>query len=158
MSKKNDLKLVFDFIAEYLTSDEEQTEVRKGKGLLIEDFNPKLNTEISDDVITKLKSPIDNIGADASYIKNLMDRVETKTNDQAHINNQLAIQRKEFGVEIKKLKEKISEDLKTEKLNEEGIVVSGGTINVITENGVEKVIVDDTVSKTTYEKKPKKQY
>jgi hypothetical protein len=156
MSKKNDLKLVFDFIAEYLTSDEEQTEVRKGKGLLIEDFNPKLNTEISDDVITKLKSPIDNIGADASYIKNLMDRVETKTNDQAHINNQLAIQRKGFGAEIKKLKEKISEDLKTEKLNEEGIVVSGGTINVITENGVEKVIVDDTVSKTTYEIKPKK--
>jgi hypothetical protein len=85
-----------------------------------------------------------------------MDRVEAKSVDQAHTNNLLTNQRKEFEAEIKRLKTKISEDLKTEKLNEEGVIVSGNTMNVITENGVEKVVVDNGSSKSTFERKVEK--
>ena len=157
MSKKDDLKLVFDFIAEYLKGDETKGSISVGpsKNLLVEE--PYSNIpRFQGDVLTKLKTPVDSIGGDAAHIKNLMDRVEAKSIDQAHTSNLLNNQKKEFEQEIKKLKEKISEDLKTEKLNEEGIIVSGNTMNVITENGNEKVIVDNGVLKSTFERKVEK--
>lgn len=152
MNKKEDLKLVFDFIAEYLKSEKEQPKDVEPKELLIEDEKPKFNPSILD----KLKTPVDSIGGDAAHIKDLMDRVTAKTVEQANVNNLLSVQRKEFEQEIKKLKENISNELKTEKLNEEGIIVSGDTVNMITENGVEKVIVDNGVSKSSFERKVKK--
>ena len=157
MSKKDDLKLVFDFIVEYLKGDETKGSISVGpsKHLLVEQPYGDI-PRFQGDVLTKLKTPVDSIGGDAAHIKNLMDRVEAKSIDQAHTNNLLNNQKKEFEQEIKKLKEKISEDLKTEKLNEEGIIVSGNTMNVITENGTEKVIVDNGVSKSTFERKVEK--
>lgn len=154
MSKKDDLKLVFDFIAEYLK--EEKTETKTEKTLLVEDVIKTVPRFHGEDILSKLKTPVDSIGGDAAHIKSLMDRVEAKSIDQAHTNNLLSNQRKEFEQEIKKLKDKISEDLKTEKLNEEGVIVSGNTINIITENGVEKVIVDNGDSKSTFERKVRK--
>lgn len=154
MSKKDDLKLVFDFIAEYLK--EEKTEPKTGKKLLVEEVTKTVPRFHGEDILNKLKSPMESLGGDASYIKGLMDRVEAKSVDQAHTNNLLTNQRKEFEAEIKRLKTKISEDLKTEKLNEEGVIVSGNTMNVITENGVEKVVVDNGSSKSTFERKVEK--
>ena len=157
MSKKDDLKLVFDFIAEYLKGDEAKGTITmsSSKKLLVEEPYGDI-PRFQGDILTKLKTPLDSIGGDAAHIKSLMDRVEAKSSEQANTNNLLSNQRKEFEAEIKKLKEKISEDLKTEKLNEEGIIVSGNTMNVITENGTEKVIVDNGISKSTFERKVEK--
>jgi len=135
MSKKDDLKLVFDFIAEYLKGNEDKGSISVGssKHLLVEE--PYVGIpRFQGDVLTKLKTPVDSIGGDAAHIKSLMERVEAKSVDQAHTTNLLNNQRKEFEQEIKKLKEKISEDLKTEKLNEESVDVSGTTV----ENVVDK--------------------
>lgn len=157
MSRKEDLKLVFDFIAEYLKGDEqEEISAKPSKKLIVEDSQTNVPRFHGDDILNKLKTPMVSIGGDAAHIKSLMDRVEAKSADQAHTNNLLASQRREFEAEIKKLKDKISEDLKTEKLNEEGVVVSGDTMNVITENGTEKVIVDNGISKSTFERKVEK--
>jgi predicted nucleic acid-binding Zn finger protein len=157
MSKKDDLKLVFDFIAEYLKGNEDKGSVSVGssKHLLVEEPYGNI-PRFQGDVLTKLKTPVDSIGGDAAHIKNLMDRVEAKSVDQAYTTNLLNNQRKEFEQEIKKLKEKISEDLKTEKLNEQGIIVSGNTTNIINENSTEKVIVDNGVLKSIFEKKVEK--
>ncbi len=157
MSKKEDLKLVFDFIAEYLKGNEDKGSISVGssKHLLVEEPHGNI-PRFQGDVLTKLKTPVDSIGGDAAHIKNLMDRVEAKSVDQAYTTNLLNNQRKEFEQEIKKLKEKISEDLKTEKLNEQGIIVSGNTTNIINENSTEKVIVDNGVLKSIFEKKVEK--
>jgi non-homologous end joining protein Ku len=138
MSKKDDLKLVFDFIAEYLKDEKTQPKSVEVKELLIEDKEPKFNPSNLDDVINKtMKKPIDNVGADAAHIKQLMERVEAKTAEQATVNNLLATQRKEFEQEIKKLKEKASEELKTEKVNDEIINSSGSTENSISDDFIE---------------------
>lgn len=149
MGKKEDLKLVFDFIAEYLRdTKEEEVKGVKRKELLIEDKEPKFNPSNLDDVLIKMKKPIDNVGADAAHIKDLMDRVDAKTVEQANINNLLSAQRKEFEQEIKKLKEKVSEELKSEKLNEEVMIMSGDTENSVTEDKSEKVIEVTKMVKT----------
>lgn len=147
MSKKNDLKLVFDFIAEYLKDEKEQPKGVKAKELLIEDKEPKFNPSNLDDVINKtMKTPIDNVGADAAHIKQLMERVEAKTVEQATINNLLATQRKEFEQEIKKLKEKASEDLKTEKVKDENIDSTGSTESIISNDDIESAITNNLVT------------
>jgi phenylalanyl-tRNA synthetase alpha subunit len=147
MSKKHDLKLVFDFIAEYLKDEKEQPKGVKTKELLIEDKEPKFNPSNLDDVINKtMKTPIDNVGADAAHIKQLMERVEAKTVEKATINNLLATQRKEFEQEIKKLKEKASEDLKTEKVKDENIDSSGSTESIISNDDIESAITNNLVT------------
>ena len=97
MSKKDDLKLVFDFIAEYLKGDETKGGISVGpsKNLLVEEPYGNI-PRFQGDVLTKLKTPVDSIGGDAAHIKNLMDRVEAKSIDQAHTNNLLNNQKKEF--------------------------------------------------------------
>jgi hypothetical protein len=133
MSKKKDLMLVFDFIAEYLKEESVVTTPETTtKQLLVEE--PKN----MDDVLVKLKQPIDNLGKDAKYIKDLMDRVDAKSIDQAVTNNLLANQKREFDKEIQKLKEDFNDKLKTEKETENNIVDSGSTISVITEDKVEE--------------------
>jgi hypothetical protein len=157
MSKKNDLKIVFDFIAEYL-KDEENVSV-ENKKVLVEETKIE-ETKIEETKIEKpkyhdlferlnLKNENDNI----AHIKNLMDRVDYKYVEQANTNSLLANQRKEFEAEIKKLKEQINEGLKVEKLNEEGVIVSGNTVNIITENGSEKIVIDNEIYKSTFERK-----
>ncbi len=137
---------VFSFLADFLREDEINTKM-VGADLKGE-AHPKMS-ETPKQML--MEAPL--IKNDMAHIKNLMDRVDAKSVDQAYTNNLLATQRKEFEQEIKKLKEKISEDLKTEKLNDEGIVVSGNTVNVITENGVEKVIVANERLNATFERK-----
>lgn len=126
--------------------DDENVSVEPKKLLVEETETPKYP------VFEKIK-PFNGNTENISHIKNLMDRVDNKSIEQAHTNNLLTSQRKEFEAEIKKLKEQINEGLKVEKLNEEGIVVSGNTVNIISENGSEKVIIDNEIYKTTFERK-----
>lgn len=130
MGKQEDLKLVFDFIAEYLKNDESKNETSKDndnsgsqKKLLVE--TPHVDSQM--DILSELKKPLDNIGGDANYIKNLMDRVESKSIEQATLKSALATQRKEFDSEIKRLKEEIVKDFMNQKISEENVTVSGTT-------------------------------
>lgn len=146
MSKKDDLKVVFDFIADYLR--EEQPKGITKKGLLVEDNEPKGVTkkELGDVLV---KTPIDNVGVDAAHInhiKQLIERVEAKTVEQASVNNLLAGQKREFEQEIKKLKEKVSEELIAEKISEENIDSSATTLNVVVENESEVNVTEDLTS------------
>jgi Asp-tRNA(Asn)/Glu-tRNA(Gln) amidotransferase B subunit len=121
MSKKEELKKVFQFIADYLTEDEviEIKEEKVEKELLIEETN---NT------LTKLKTPLDTFGVTAEHIKDLMDRIDEKRVEEAKTKNLLSNQRKEFQDEIKKVKEiaieKILESKKEEELSLTGVTLS----------------------------------
>ena len=133
MSKKKDLMLVFDFIAEYLKeSIVNTTPEAPTKQLLVEE------TKNMDDVLFKLKQPIDNLGKDAKYIKDLMDRVDAKSIDQAVTNNLLTNQKREFDKEIQKLKEDFNDKLKIEKQTENEIANSGSTVTVIIQEDKDK--------------------
>lgn len=133
MSKKKDLMLVFDFIAEYLKeSSVNTTPEAPTKQLLVEE------TKNMDDVLFKLKQPIDNLGKDAKYIKDLMDRVDAKSIDQAVTNNLLTNQKREFDKEIQKLKEDFNDKLKIEKQTENEIANSGSTVTVIIQEDKDK--------------------
>lgn len=150
MNKKQDLLNVFSFIAEFLR-EEETVPTKK---LLVETStlpsSEQAETNIlnhlgifQNDTLTKLKAPMDNLGKDAKYIKDLMDRVESKSVDQAITNNLLANQKKEFDKEIQKLKEDFNDKLKTEKQTENEIENSGSTVTVIGQDKVEDIIQED---------------
>jgi hypothetical protein len=96
-----------------------------------------------DDVLVKLKQPIDNLGKDAKYIKDLMDRVDAKSIDQAVTNNLLANQKKEFDKELQKLKDDFNDKLKSEKQTENEVTESGSTTTVIMQDKVEGIIQED---------------
>jgi hypothetical protein len=148
MSKKDDLKIVFDFIADYLR--EEQPKAITSKELLIEDKEPKIIIDKEfGEILVKTKTPIDNVGADVAHInhiKQLIERVETKSVEQATVNNLLANQKREFEQEIKKLKDKVSEELIAEKISEENIDSSATTLNVVIENDSKTNITDDSTT------------
>lgn len=121
MNKKEELKKVFQFIADYLTEDDviEIKEEKIEKELLIEETN---------DTLTKLKTPLDTFGVTAEHIKDLMDRIDEKRVEEAKTKNLLSNQRKEFQDEIKKVKEiaieKILESKKEEELSLTGVTLS----------------------------------
>jgi hypothetical protein len=112
MTKKDELKLVFGFIAEYL-KEEEPKEITK-KVLLSENEETK-----TDDVIVNKTTPDNKFKLDATHIKELMERVEAKTVEQATVNNLLANQKKQFDKEIKKVKEEYVNNLINKETNEE---------------------------------------
>lgn len=144
MSKKDDLKLVFDFIAEYLKDEKEQPKGVKMKELLVENKEVSLKPKNDvDDILLKMKAPIDNVGADAAYIKQLMDRVEAKTIEQATTNFLLTAQRKEFEQELKKLKDKASEELITQKVADETVNDLITTEDSVVGNDIDSTVVND---------------
>ena len=137
MSKHEDLKIVFDFIAEYLKGSEAKTNSVGETGETGEEVGVEENTKFHvSEVLGKLKEPITNLGGDATYIKNLMERVESKSVEQATTNNALATQRREFEAEIRRLKGEIVEDLIKEKNTEENITLSGGNATLLNNSDI----------------------
>jgi hypothetical protein len=128
MNKKQDLLNVFSFIAEFLREENSTANVGTKKLLVETSTLPSLEKAESNilnhlgvfqsDTLTKLKSPIDNLGKDAKHIKDLMDRVDAKDKEQAVTNILLSTQRKTFENEIKNLKEEYSKKLETEKIED----------------------------------------
>lgn len=145
MSKQEDLKLVFDFIAEYLKGSENKTMScgetghAQGAGLIDGETGKEIGVEDKfnvNQILGKLKEPITNIGGDATYIKNLMERVESKSIEQATTNNALATQRREFEAEIRRLKGEVVEDLIKEKNTEENITLSGDNATLLNNSDI----------------------
>ena len=120
MNKKEELKKVFQFIADYLKEDE-VIEIKEEKTLLVEE---------KVEVLDKPKTPIDNLHNGAKHIKDLMDRVDEKTKEEAKTKYLLTNQRKEFQEEIKKIKESAIEKI-LESKKEEEIALSGVTMSVL---------------------------
>jgi hypothetical protein len=119
MGKKKELKKVFEFLADYLKEDKSK-KIKKEKVLL---------TEEKEETITKLKTPMDNLGVTAEHIKTLMDKVDAKSKTDANANSLLEKQRKEFNDLIKRQKDDFDEKLKKAKIDDEAnttIVVPEG--------------------------------
>ena len=123
MGKKKDLKKVLEFFADYLKEDKTKKtkKVKEEKTLLIEE---------KEDVLNKLKTPIDNLGVTAEHIKDLMDRIDEKRIDESKTKSLLTNQRKEFQEEIKKVKEIAIEKI-LESKKEEEVSLSGVTLSVL---------------------------
>ena len=123
MGKKKDLKKVLEFFADYLKEDKTKKtkKVKEEKTLLIEE---------KEDVLNKLKTPIDNLSVTAEHIKALMDRIDEKRIDEAKTKSLLTNQRKEFQEEIKKVKEIAIEKI-LESKKEEEVSLSGVTLSVL---------------------------
>jgi hypothetical protein len=126
MSKKDDLKLVFDFIADYLREEEKKIENKTTQipqsRLLMSESKPMLSDSISE---TK------NAEFDAAHIKDIMDRVERKATEAANTTSMLKAQKNDFKEEIKKIKSGFVDELIEQKTNDENLPVSATTNNVI---------------------------
>ena len=119
MSKKNDLKLVFDFIAEYLKEDE----VKKVTE------NPKLESRLL--LSETPTAPKTTTEFDVSHIKNIMNRIEEKDKEKAKLTNILSKQENDFKEQIKKIQEDSLKMLEEQKTKEEKLPVSATTTNTI---------------------------
>lgn len=133
MSKKDDLVSVFNFIAEYLREEQENT-----KQLLVETRIPKNGYLFQEDILDKLKNPIENLtsGKGAKHIKDLMDRIDTIDRETAATSQLLNAQRKSFEAEVKKLKEEYADKLNVEKNND----VSDDVVIPLIEKDGEKIL------------------
>ena len=114
---------MLEFFADYLKEDKTKKtkKVKEEKTLLIEE---------KEDVLNKLKTPIDNLSVTAEHIKDLMDRIDEKRIDEAKTKSLLTNQRKEFQEEIKKVKEIAIEKI-LESKKEEEVSLSGVTLSVL---------------------------
>lgn len=114
MSRKDDLKMLFNFLIDLL-KDEEKIEETNDKQLITED-----------------KPKVQNYGViDASRIKTIMDKIENKDHDEAVIKKALKIQENSYKKEIEDLKEAFNKKtLEQDKLEieDEKTKFSGGTV------------------------------
>lgn len=122
MSRKDDLKLLFNFMIELLK--EEGVEERKistgeeSKKLIVEKSQEKTNFGVFD----------------APRIKTIMDKIDAKEHDNAIVKQALNVQAKDYKKEIEDLKEAFKQKiLKENKLvDDNGFPLSGETsINII---------------------------
>ena len=65
-----------------------------------------------------------------------MERVESKSVEQATTNNALATQRREFEAEIRRIKGEVVEDLVKEKNTEENITLSGDNATLLNNSDI----------------------
>jgi hypothetical protein len=114
MSRKDDLKMLFNFLIDLL-KDEEKVEEINDKQLITED-----------------KPKIQNYGViDAPRIKTIMDKIENKDHNDAVIKKALKIQEDSYKKEIEDLKEAFNKKtLEQDKLEIEDkkTKFSGGTV------------------------------
>lgn len=114
MARKDDLKMLFNFLIDLLKDEEK-----------IEDTNDK-------QLITEDKPKVQNYGViDAPRIKTIMDKIENKDHDEAVIKKALKIQENSYKKEIEDLKEAFNKKtLEQDKLEieDEKTKFSGGTV------------------------------
>ena len=111
MARKDDVKMLFDFMIEMLKEGNEvKTEEIKPKVLIAEENQPKTQKfEIFD----------------ATKAKSIMDKIEAKNHEQAVVKQALNIQAKDYKKEIEELREAFNQKvLKEDKLEEDKTVVS----------------------------------
>jgi hypothetical protein len=114
MARKDDLKMLFNFLIDLL-KDEEKNEEINDKQLITED-----------------KPKVQNYGViDASRIKTIMDKIENKDHHDAVIKKALKIKEDSYKKEIEDLKEAFNKKtLEQDKLEieDEKNKFSGGTV------------------------------
>jgi hypothetical protein len=114
MARKDDLKMLFNFLIDLL-KDEEKNEEINDKQLITED-----------------KPKVQNYGViDASRIKTIMDKIENKDHYDAVIKKALKIKEDSYKKEIEDLKEAFNKKtLEQDKLEieDEKTKFSGGTV------------------------------
>lgn len=108
MARKDDLKLLFNFMIELLKEEEENknvVEVKTDKKVLVEETKPKTT----------------NFGTfDPSRIKTIMDKMEAKGHEDAVVKHALNVQAKDYKKEIEELREQFNQKvLKENKLEDE---------------------------------------
>jgi hypothetical protein len=105
MSRKDDLKMLFNFFIELL-NEENEVKSQKEEKLLVEETKPKASKF---DVF------------DVPRIKTIMDKMETKQHENSVVKQALNVQAKDYKREIEELKEafnkKIFEEDKLEDTN-----------------------------------------
>lgn len=111
MARKDDVKMLFDFMIEMLKEDNGvKTEEIKTKNLIAEENQPK---------IQKIEI------FDAMKAKSIMDKIESKNHEQAVVKHALNIQAKDYKKEIEELREAFNQKLlKEDKLEEDKTVIS----------------------------------
>jgi phenylalanyl-tRNA synthetase alpha subunit len=120
MARKDDVKMLFDFMIEMLKEDNGKIEENKPKVLIAEENQPKTQKfEIFD----------------TSRIKTIMDKMEAKEHEKAMVKQALNVQAKDYKKEIEELKEAFNQKvLKEDKLDEENNIstqtpsMTGGTV------------------------------
>lgn len=105
MARKDDVKMLFDFMIEMLKEDNEvKTEETKPKVLIAEENQPKTQKfEIFD----------------ATKAKSIMDKIETRDHDDAIIKKALKIQESSYKKEIEDLKASFNKKIEKDRLEEE---------------------------------------
>lgn len=120
MARKDDVKMLFDFMIEMLKDDNEKLEEIKPKVLIAEENQPKTQKfEIFD--VTKAKS--------------IMDKMDAKEHDAAIVKRALSVQSRDYKKEIDELKEIFNQKILNEDklVDENGNSLSGSTIQSTTE-------------------------
>jgi hypothetical protein len=117
MARKDDIKMLFDFMIEILKEDNEvKTQEIKPKVLIAEETQPKIQKfEIFD----------------ATKAKSIMDKIENKNHDDAIIKKALKIQETSYKKEIEDLKASFNKKIEKDKAEEESQQsITGDTVTV----------------------------
>jgi 6-pyruvoyl-tetrahydropterin synthase len=114
MSRKDDIKMLFNFMIDLLKEDEV-------KNVVEEKIDKKL-------LVEEPKSKTTNFGSfDPSRIKTIMDKMEAKEHENAVVKQALNVQAKDYKKEIEELREAFNQKvLKEHKLEEDKNIVSTG--------------------------------
>jgi hypothetical protein len=104
MSKKEELKMVFDFLIEMLKEETPQQPTETKKELLTE--------EVKEDKTETTTFNFD-------HVLNLMKKVDTIQDERAKINSVVNQSKKMLETELKRVKDKYEKSVKLEKTNEE---------------------------------------
>ena len=120
MARKDDVKMLFDFMIEMLKEgNETKTEETKPKVLIAEENQPKTQKfEIFD----------------ATKAKSIMDKIENRDHDEAIIKKALKIQETSYKKEIEDLKASFNKKIEKDKIEEEPELklptppITGGTV------------------------------
>jgi len=119
MARKDDVKMLFDFMIEMLKEDNVKVDENKPKVLIAEENQPKTQKfEIFD----------------ATKAKSIMDKLETKNHDEAIIKKALKIQEDNYKKEIEDLKASFNKKIEKDRLEEDPELnlptppITGGTI------------------------------
>lgn len=127
MARKDDVKMLFDFIIEMLKEDNEiKTEQISSKVLTAEENQGR---------VKKIEI------FDATKAKSIMDKIETRDHDEAIIKKALKIQEINYKKEIEDLKESFNKKIEKDRLKEEP--ESNSTILPINSD----IIYDESVTK-----------
>jgi len=122
MARKDDVKMLFDFMIEMLKEDNVKVEENKPKVLIAEENQPKTQKfEIFD----------------ATKAKSIMDKIETRDHDDAIIKKALKIQESSYKKEIEDLKASFNKKIEKDRLEEEVTTKSNSpslTGNTVTVN------------------------